>query len=72
MPPRLLRSPTTQRGTKRYNLGDYQAALEAFKAACLAKPDPVFLFNIAQCHRQLADYGAAEKSYRAFLRVMPL
>jgi tetratricopeptide (TPR) repeat protein len=57
-----------QEGTKRYNLAEYEKALEEFKAAYLAKPDPAFLFNIAQCHRQLNDYEAAAKSYRAFLR----
>jgi hypothetical protein len=55
-------------GMKRYNLADYRVALDEFKQAYLAKPDPVFLFNIGQCQRQLADYGGAEKSYRAFLR----
>lgn len=57
-----------QEGTKRYNLAEYGKALEEFKAAYLAKPDAAFLFNIAQCQRQLADYEAAAKSYRAFLR----
>src|SRR5437764_12992321 len=55
-------------GMKRYNLADYHAALDEFKQAYLAKADPVFLFNVGQCQRQLADYAAAEKSYRAFLR----
>jgi len=55
-------------GQKRYNLGEYQVALEEFKAAYLIKTDPAFLFNVAQCQRQLRDYAGAEKSYRAFLR----
>jgi len=55
-------------GMKLYNLGKYAEALPEFEAAYMAKADPAFLFNIGQCQRQLAQYEAAEKSYRAFLR----
>jgi len=55
-------------GMKHYNLADYAPALDEFKRAYFAKPDPAFLFNIAQCQRALSDYEAAAKSYRAFLR----
>jgi len=51
-----------------YNVGEYAKALEKFKAAYLMRPDPAFLFNIGQCQRQLGQYDAAAKSYRAFLR----
>jgi hypothetical protein len=60
-----------QEGLKRYNVGDFSVALDEFKAAYLAQPDPAFLFNLGQCQRQLSQYEAAEKSYRAFLREMP-
>ena len=39
------------RGTRLYEVGDYRQALEEFKNAHVAKPDPAFLFDIAQCHR---------------------
>ena len=55
-------------GMKHYNLADYAPALDEFKRAYFAKPDAAFLFNIAQCQRQLGDYEAAAKSYRAFVR----
>jgi tetratricopeptide (TPR) repeat protein len=55
-------------GTRLYNLGEYAQALENFKTAYRRKDDAAFLFNIAQCQRQLADYEAAGKSYRAFVR----
>ena len=55
-------------GLLQYNLGEYEKALEKFKAAYLDLPDPAFLFNIAQCQRQLGQFAAASKSYRAFLR----
>ena len=58
-------------GLKRYNLGDFKAALEAFKAAYLAKPDPVFLFNIGQCHRMTGNPRDAVYAYRRFLAEQP-
>src|SRR5581483_435073 len=58
-------------GLLQYNLGEYEKALDKFKTAYLELPDPAFLFNIAQCQRQLGQYAAASKSYRAFLRETP-
>lgn len=57
-----------QTGTTHYNLGEYQQALTAFSDGYRLRPDPAFLFNIAQCHRQLGDYEEAARSYRAYLR----
>lgn len=55
-------------GRKNYNLGLYQDALRDFQSAYRVKDDPVFLFNIAQCQRNLHQYEDAERSYRAYLR----
>lgn len=52
-------------------LGEYEAALAAFKKAYLSYEEPVFLFNIAQCYRAMGDRAAAVRSYRAFLRNWP-
>jgi hypothetical protein len=57
-----------QEAAKRYNINDYKEALELFKGAYLEMPDAAYLFNIAQCQRQLGDYAAASKSYRTYLR----
>lgn len=57
-----------EEGTRRYNLGEYDAALESFKNAYLHVEDPAFLFNIAQCHRALGQKEEALKLYRSFLR----
>ena len=57
-----------QLGLKHYNLSEWEAALKSFRDAYFIKTDPSFLFNIAQCLRQLGRFEAAEKSYRAFLR----
>jgi tetratricopeptide (TPR) repeat protein len=58
-------------GKRQYDLGDYEQALAAFKKAYLNYEEPVFLFNIAQCYRQLGDRAAAVRTYKAFLRNWP-
>jgi tetratricopeptide (TPR) repeat protein len=59
------------RGTRLYEVGEYRQALEEYKAAHLAKPDPAFLYNIAQCHRQLGDLDQAVTMYKRFLTASP-
>jgi tetratricopeptide (TPR) repeat protein len=58
-------------GTRLYEVGEYRQALDEFKAAHLAKPDPAFLYNIAQCHRQLGDLDLAATMYRRYLVASP-
>jgi tetratricopeptide (TPR) repeat protein len=58
-------------GKRHYDIGEYDAALAAFKKAYLNYEEPVFLFNIAQCYRALGDRPGAVRSYRAFLRNWP-
>jgi len=60
-----------ERGTRAYNLLDFKGALKEFQTAYVEQPDPIFLFNIAQCHRQLGSYSDAAKSYRLFLANQP-
>ena len=57
--------------TQHYDLGEYKEALTAFKDAYRNFEDPAFLFNIAQCHRQLGDTVLAVREYRAYLRKVP-
>ncbi len=58
-------------GSKQYDLGEYAAALKAFKAAYLKVEDPSLLFNIAQAHRQLNEKAEAIKFYRTYLSKLP-
>ena len=58
-------------GTTHYNLREYADALKDFKDAYRLHPDPVFLFNIAQCYRQTGDADQAASYYRAFRRESP-
>ena len=58
-------------GTSHYNLNEFDDALHDFKEAYRVRPDPVFLFNIAQCYRQLGDPKAAASFYRSYRRELP-
>lgn len=60
-----------QRATRAYNLQRFAQALELFQNAYNEKDDPVFLFNIGQCQRQLGQKQEAVLSYRAYLRESP-
>ena len=54
-----------------YNLNEFQEALQDFKEAYRLFPDAVFLFNGAQCERQLGNLDEAIKFYRSYLRNKP-
>lgn len=56
---------------KAYDLGQFDQALKLYGDAYAAKPLPAFLFNIAQCHRQLQNHERALFFYRRFLSVAP-
>jgi len=58
-------------GTRRYDLNEFGPALEAFRRAYLAYEEPAFLYNIAQCHRQLNHKAEAIQFYRSYLRKLP-
>jgi hypothetical protein len=56
-----------QQGQRLFTVSRYREALEQFKNAFLAVEDPVFLFNIAQCHRLLGEKEEAARFYRRYL-----
>ena len=60
-----------EEGTKAFNLGEFPRAVVEYKAAYNAKPDPVFLYNIAQAYRLANDLTNALFFYRSFLRNLP-
>jgi tetratricopeptide (TPR) repeat protein len=60
-----------QQGLTSYNLSHFDEALQHFDKAYRLRPDPAFLFNIAQCQRQLDRPQDAIRSYRAYLRESP-
>ncbi len=54
-------------GSVAYEAGRYGKALKEFRSAYAAAPRPGFLFNIAQCERQLSRFPAAARDYRLYL-----
>lgn len=56
-----------QAGKTAYDLGEFDQALVRYTEAYKLKPLPAFLFNIAQCHRQLKNYERASFFYKRYL-----
>lgn len=54
-------------GADLYREGKYSEALARFQAGYALRPDPVFLFNIAQCYRRLGQSQKAISTYEAYL-----
>lgn len=54
-------------GNIAYDLGEFQKALDAYSEAYRVMPLPGFLFNIAQCHRQMGRPERAGFFYRRYL-----
>jgi tetratricopeptide (TPR) repeat protein len=50
-----------------FEVDEYRKAIAEFKAAHIEKPDPAFLYNIAECYRRLGDLSEALQFYRRFL-----
>lgn len=60
-----------QQGQRLFTVSRYREALEQFKNAFLAVEDPVFLYNIAQCHRLLGEKAEAARFYRRYVEAAP-
>jgi hypothetical protein len=61
----------SQVGDSYYKLEKYANAITEYEQAYVAKPDPSFLYNIAQCHRLMGQGAEAIKFYRRFLKDAP-
>jgi tetratricopeptide (TPR) repeat protein len=60
-----------QQGSKYYDVGQFDKAIEAWQAGYDQKPDPSFLYNIAQAYRQKEDPQRAIFFYKSYLRNSP-
>ena len=60
-----------QEGTTFFDVGQFDKAIEAWQAGYKAKPDPGFLYNIAQAYRISGDPHKAIFFYRGYLRNSP-
>jgi len=59
------------RGRTFFDVDEYRKAIAEFKAAHIEKPDPAFLYNVAECHRRLGEVSDALLFYRRFLAGTP-
>jgi tetratricopeptide (TPR) repeat protein len=56
-----------EKAEKKYNLAQFETALKLYSRAYELVSLPGFLFNIAQCHRNLENYKKAIFFYRQYL-----
>jgi tetratricopeptide (TPR) repeat protein len=60
-----------EKGQASYQSGQYQEAIEQFKQAYALVKDPVYLFNVAQSYRKVADCLNAHDYYEQYLHEAP-
>jgi tetratricopeptide (TPR) repeat protein len=60
-----------ERAEKSFDVGKFAEALTDYQAAYEAKPLPGFLFNIAQCYRNMGNYERARFFFRRYLTLEP-
>jgi hypothetical protein len=60
-----------QQGDAYFKLEKYPNALQEFEQAYLAKQDPSFLYNIAQCHRLMGNRVEAIRFYKRYASDAP-
>jgi tetratricopeptide (TPR) repeat protein len=58
-------------GTQHYDLGEFPEALHDFKEAYRFYEEPIFLFNIGQCHRQMGQKEQAIRFFKVYLSKNP-
>ncbi len=57
--------------TRKYNLGQFQEALDAYSKAYETYAEASLLFNLGQCHRSLGNHERAVFFYEGYLREKP-
>ena len=60
-----------KKGMKAYTLGHFTEAIEEFEKAYEVRAEPIFLYNIAQSHRQSDSPQRAIFFYRRYLEAQP-
>jgi len=59
------------RGEAYFKSKNFSEAMDEYQKGYLEKPDPVFIFNIAQCQRLLGNSAAAIEFYQRYLKEAP-
>lgn len=77
-PPRENAKATFQQGERDFQLGKFEAAIEAYERAFNLDPHPAFIFNIALAHRRQYEIDGklehllrARELYRNYLKLAP-
>src|SRR6266700_4267973 len=60
-----------EEGTRYFDLGQFDKAIDAWQAGYREKSDPRFLYNIAQAYRLAGDTNKAIFFYKGYLRNAP-
>lgn len=60
-----------EKAERSFNLGKFPEALTSYEAAYETLPLPAFLFNIAQCYRNLGNHERAVFFYQRYLSLDP-
>jgi tetratricopeptide (TPR) repeat protein len=60
-----------QEGRKAFSRGDYEAAIEEFKAAFDIRPKPAALFNIAKSYEKMGRYEESIDHFQQYLDLDP-
>jgi hypothetical protein len=58
-------------GTQQYDLGHWDDSIREFEKAYELRPDPSFLYNLAQAHRRKGDLKHALDLYKNYLTKIP-
>src|SRR5256885_3554871 len=58
-------------GQKLYDQGRYDEAIGEYETAYRLKPHPNVLYNIAQAHERLLEYGESVKWFERYLAEAP-
>jgi tetratricopeptide (TPR) repeat protein len=61
----------TETGVRLYERGDFSGAIQSFSAGYALRPNPVFLFNIAQAYRKSGQDQSALSFYGKFIAASP-
>jgi hypothetical protein len=54
-----------EKGRTFFQVDEYRKAIEEFKAAHVERPDPAFLYNIAECYRHLSFTTTTPSTHRS-------
>jgi tetratricopeptide (TPR) repeat protein len=58
-------------GNALFEAGKFKEALQLYEKAYALRQEPKWLFNMAQAHRELKNYGEAIRQYELFLAKIP-